>query len=193
MLSDGAGAVALSSDPPPGKLALKVEWIENFSFADELETCMYAGAVKSDGGKLRGWRAFPSIEGALEAGAFAIKQDVKLLNEEIVRTSVDRTLPHVLAKHPLSPGAVDWFLPHYSSEFFREKLHASMVDFGFAVDQERWFSNLATRGNTGSASIYLMLEELFHSGRISKGERILCFIPESGRFSTCYMLLTAVA
>ena len=37
-----------------------------------------------------------------------------------------------------------------------------------------------------------MLEELFHSTRLKAGDRILCMIPESGRFSVAYMMLTAV-
>jgi len=37
-----------------------------------------------------------------------------------------------------------------------------------------------------------MLEELFHSGMLKEGQKILCFIPESGRFSIAYMLLSVV-
>jgi 3-oxoacyl-[acyl-carrier-protein] synthase-3 len=66
-----------------------------------------------------------------------------------------------------------------------------MEKIGLALSYDRWFTNLADKGNTGSASIYIILEELFHSGRIQKGQKLLCFIPESGRFSMCYMLLTA--
>ena len=40
--------------------------------------------------------------------------------------------------------------------------------------------------------MYVILEELFHSGKLKRGEKILCYIPESARFSTCYMLLTVV-
>jgi 3-oxoacyl-[acyl-carrier-protein] synthase-3 len=36
------------------------------------------------------------------------------------------------------------------------------------------------------------LEEIFKSGRLKKGDKILCFIPESGRFSVGYMMLTVV-
>jgi 3-oxoacyl-[acyl-carrier-protein] synthase III len=61
---------------------------------------------------------------------------------------------------------------------------------GFVIPQERWFSNLTTKGNTGSASVYIMLEELFHSGKLKAGDRLLCYVPESGRFSTGYILLT---
>jgi 3-oxoacyl-[acyl-carrier-protein] synthase-3 len=67
-----------------------------------------------------------------------------------------------------------------------------MEAIGFSIPPGRWFSNLTSKGNTGSASIFIILEELFHSGRLRKGERLLCMIPESGRFSMAYMLLTVV-
>ena len=67
-----------------------------------------------------------------------------------------------------------------------------MQDIGFAIPYEKWFTNLAYKGNTGSASIYVILEELFRSGKLKAGEKLLCFIPESGRFSMAYILLTAV-
>jgi 3-oxoacyl-[acyl-carrier-protein] synthase-3 len=51
---------------------------------------------------------------------------------------------------------------------------------------------LSTKGNTGSASIYVMMEELFHSGKLEAGQKILCFIPESGRFSMAYVMLSVV-
>ena len=62
----------------------------------------------------------------------------------------------------------------------------------FEIPFEKWFTNLTKCGNTGSASIYIMLEELFHSDKLRKGEKILCYIPESGRFSTAFMLLEVV-
>jgi 3-oxoacyl-[acyl-carrier-protein] synthase-3 len=37
-----------------------------------------------------------------------------------------------------------------------------------------------------------MLEELFNNNKIQKGDKILCMVPESARFSYAYMLLTAV-
>src|SRR5262249_47472973 len=55
---------------------------------------------------------------------------------------------------------------------------------------ERWFSNLRTTGNVGSASIYLLLEELLRHPALEPGHRILCVVPESGRFQFGYMLLT---
>jgi 3-oxoacyl-[acyl-carrier-protein] synthase-3 len=60
------------------------------------------------------------------------------------------------------------------------------------IPEEKWFTNLYTRGNTGCASIYLMLEEIFNSGKLQPGQKIFCFVPESGRFTTAYMMLTVV-
>jgi 3-oxoacyl-[acyl-carrier-protein] synthase-3 len=148
--------------------------------------------VKDEDGSLTGWRSCNSPQEAVSSNAFLIQQDVNLLNREIITTAVDRALTRVIAKHGLVPAEVDWFLPHYSSDFFREPLRRRMEEIGFAIPLERWFSNLATKGNTGSASIFIMLEELFHSGRLQPGERIFCLIPESGRFSMAYMLLTVV-
>lgn len=194
MLSDGAGAAFLSDTPNKGKncVSLKIEWIDLVSYAGDSETCMYAGAVKKEDGTISGWRQQLLREDPFDNATFLIKQDVKLLNKEIINASVDRTLPGLIARYGLQSENIDWFLPHYSSNYFRRQLHDHMVDIGFDIPFERWFTNLAEKGNTGSASIYIILEELFHSGRLQKGDTLLCFIPESGRFSICYMMLTVV-
>jgi 3-oxoacyl-[acyl-carrier-protein] synthase-3 len=153
---------------------------------------MYAGADKLSDGSLRGWREYDTLETAVQNRSFLVKQDVKLLNENIVDVAVKKMLARLVAKHQLTPEQIDWFLPHYSSDYFRPELAAKMAGINFAIPEERWFTNLKEKGNTGSASIYVILEELFHSGRLKKGEKILCFIPESGRFSMCYALFTVV-
>ena len=63
---------------------------------------------------------------------------------------------------------------------------------GFDIPQERWFTNLTQVGNVGSASCYLMLEELVRRHGVEAGDKILMFVPESGRFSAAYALITAV-
>jgi 3-oxoacyl-[acyl-carrier-protein] synthase-3 len=68
-----------------------------------------------------------------------------------------------------------------------------MAAVGFPVPQEKWFTNLQTKGNTGSAAIYIMLDELLKSDKLQAGDRLLCFIPESGRFTGSLMYLTAVS
>ena len=192
MLSDGAGAIYLAPNPAPDRLNLKVEWVEVLSHANEMEPCMYAGAVKREDGTLKGWREFASAAEAVESNALLVKQDARLLNEQIIPVVISRSLPRFIAKYSLKPEDIDWFLPHYSSEYFRPIIAEHLREIGFEIPQERWFSNLAEKGNTGSASIYIILEEILKSGRLKKGDRLLCFIPESGRFAVGYLLLTVV-
>jgi 3-oxoacyl-[acyl-carrier-protein] synthase-3 len=121
-----------------------------------------------------------------------VKQDIKLLDREIIKTAIDWALVRVIDKYRLKPEDIDWYLPHYSSGYFREKFYDRMKEIGFEIPYEKWFTNLSTRGNTASAAIYIILEELFRSGDLKVGQKLLCFIPESGRFSHCYMMLTVV-
>lgn len=192
MLSDAAGAIFMSSKKNLDRVSLKVDWIEHVSYAGQYEVCMYAGAVKNEDKSITGWRQLDSLKEALDKNYFALKQDTAILNQEIVKVAVDMALVRTIEKRNLKAEEVDWFLPHYSSYFFKEKLFDAMVGIGFTIPYEKWFSNLAYKGNTGSASIYVILEELFHSGKLKEGQKLLCFIPESGRFSMAYMLLTVV-
>lgn len=192
MLSDAAGAVFMSGNKSQNGPSLKVEWVDIVSYAGQMETCMYAGAHKKEDGTIIGWRQLKSLEEALANNYFALKQDTEILNREVVRCTVTLGLARTVQRRRLNPREIDWYLPHYSSEFFRDKIYQAMRDIGFEIPYEKWFTNLTYKGNTGSASIYVILEELFHSGRLKQGQKILCFIPESGRFSVGYVLLTVV-
>ena len=192
MLSDGAGAAYLSNRKNADRISLRVDWIENISYAGELETCQFGGGVKTKDGEIIGWREVERLEPKARRQIFAVKQDIKLLDREIVRTAIDRALVRVIEKHGLKPADIDWFLPHYSSGYFRDKFHDRMKEIGFHIPYERWFTNLYRKGNTGSAAIYIIMEELFKSGDLKEGQKLLCFIPESGRFSHCYMMLSVV-
>ncbi len=190
MLSDGAGAVLLENQPR-GPLSLKVLWVELSSAAHELPPCMYAGAEKNDDQSLTGWQCYSTEEWAAKS-IFVVKQDVRLLNEHVVRATLTEPLKLLVQKHGLDQQRIDWFLPHISSMYFAEPVAAGVAEAGLNIPRERWFTNLTEKGNTGSASPYIMLDELFRSGRIKKGERLLMYIPESGRFSTCFIYLEAV-
>ena len=190
MLSDGAGAVWLQDRPNAAGLSLRIDWIDILSFADQMPPCMYAGAEMEEGG-LIGWSRFDANE-RNRRSVMAIKQDVKLLNDNIVRVTVVEALRRILHKRELRAADIDHFLPHYSSEFFRERLAEGLAEADLPIPQERWFTNLTSKGNTGAASIFIILEELFNGGRLRRGERLLCYVPESGRFSSAFMHLTVV-
>ncbi|MCU7905896.1 MAG: beta-ketoacyl-ACP synthase III [Candidatus Thiodiazotropha sp. (ex Epidulcina cf. delphinae)] len=193
MLSDGAGAFLLENHPHrrAGQPVVEIAWIEIYSYANELETCMYSGAEKLEDGSLRGWKSY-SQQALIDHSVMTVKQDVKLLNENIVSMAVRETLKRVIEKTGLQVGQVDYFLPHISSMYFNEKVYQALVELDFEIPRDRWFTNLTTKGNTGSASIYIMLDELLKSGRLKSGDRLLCFVPESGRFSSSFMLLAVV-
>lgn len=190
MLSDGAGALLLENQQR-GELSLRIDWIELSSAANELAACMYHGAEKNEDGSLLGWQWFNAAQWG-EKSIFSLKQDVRLLNENIVRATLAEPLAAVVEKRKLRAEDIDWFLPHMSSQYFAEPIAQCLVEIGLPIPRERWFTNLASKGNTGSASPFIMLDELFHSGRIKKGQKLLMFIPESGRFSSGFVYLEAV-
>ena len=189
MLSDGAGAAYLSNHPSETGPSLRVDWIDYLSYAGELDTCMYGGGVKGEDGRVVGWRQVEDLEAANPRELMAVHQDIRLLDGTIV-TTMARALEASIAKHDLKADEMDWFIPHYSSAYFRPKFFEAMEKIGFGIPYERWFTNLTETGNTGSAAIYIILAELLKLGRLEKGQKLLCFIPESGRFSHCFMQLT---
>ena len=187
MLSDGAAAFLLESKPT-GDISLKIEWMESYSFAYELETCMYAGGEKLENGEIKPWNDYSPNEW-LEQSLFSLKQDVKLLGENILIKGTQSAV-EALKKHNVSADQIDFFVPHVSSHYFVDGLNKTMIEYGIGVPMEKWFMNLATVGNVGAASIYLAVEELIHSGKLKKGDKIFLSVPESGRFSYAYAYLT---
>jgi 3-oxoacyl-[acyl-carrier-protein] synthase-3 len=187
MLSDGAAAFLLENKPS-GNISLKIEWMEAFSYAYELETCMYAGGDKLADGSIKPWSDYKSSEWLSES-VFAIKQDVKLLDAHILQKGA-LSMKGALDKNNIKADQVTYFLPHVSSHYFVKGLYNALKEQNIEIPMERWFMNLKHVGNVGSASIYLMLEELMNSGNLKKGDKILLSVPESGRFSYSYAYLT---
>lgn len=190
MLSDGAAAVLLQNKPNPSGLSLKLEWIEIVSFANELETCMYAGAEKNPDGSVTGWKSMTPDE-RLKKSVFSLKQDAKLLQNHIISAGAGY-MKEMMEKHALKVADIDYFLPHISSMFFKERVFNGLVDVGIEIPYEKWFINLTKVGNVGAASAFLMLEELVNSQKLKKGEKIFLMIPESARFSYTFLSLTVV-
>lgn len=191
MLSDAAAAALITDQPRQDGISLKIDWIEYLSFANELETCMYAGGEKRPDGSLQSWRDVEDLYTPLKEGYFALKQDVRVLIENITSYN-SKSLLIAKDKHNLKTEEITWLLPHYSSEFFGKQMYNNLAAIGMDIPYDKWFTNLSYKGNTGSASIWVMLEELMSSGKVKRGDKILCFVPESARFSYAYFHLTAV-
>ncbi len=187
MLSDGAGAILLQNHPNNHGLSLKLEWIELVSHANAYPVCMYAG---TNADTTQSWMDYPSYVDAAKDGAINLRQNIRLL-DQVIKLGVEGWLK-LIDLGRVKPDDIDWLLCHYSSHFFRSQIIELLEKAGCMIPESKWFTNLYTRGNTGCASIYLMLEELFHSGNLQPGQKIFCFVPESGRFTTAYMMLTVV-
>lgn len=188
MLSDGAGALLLTRNDSQGLpiapgLRIRLKWIHQRSFSGDYPVCMQLG-LSAD--RQRGHLDYPSWNEAEADGALSLRQDIRLLPHlfdigihEYVKLVNDGWV---------QPEQISHFLCHYSSEKFIPVVDDLMKKADLAIPRERWFSNLAWRGNTGAASILIMLAEFLQSKQLSKGEQIFCYIPESGRFMTAYML-----
>lgn len=187
MLSDGAAAFLLENKPK-GETPLKIEWMEAFSYAHELEACMYAGGDKQADGSIKPWSDYNANEWLTES-VFSIKQDVKILDQYILEKGA-LSMKAAMDKNNITVEDITYFLPHVSSHYFVQGLYKNLAEKGIEVPMEKWFMNLKNVGNVGSASIYLMLEDLMNSGKLKKGDKVLLSVPESGRFSYSYAYLT---
>jgi 3-oxoacyl-[acyl-carrier-protein] synthase-3 len=191
MLSDGAGALLLRDTPAERGLSLEVEHIVVKSYAGDFPPCMFVG----DRGEVCaeppiGWLDHPDYESASAAGAINLHQRIDLL-QDAVRLCVNGVF-ELVEEGRLDPRGIDWWVTHYSSHLFREQAYELFVRGGLTIPLDRVFTNLYTSGNVGSASFPLMLGDLFRSGNLRPGQRILCIVPESGRFLFGYVLLRVV-
>lgn len=208
MLSDGAGAVLLgkgaqvlkqaTSNPLAQRgLALKLNWIHVKSFSGDYPVCMQLGQGSHRTKEHKsGYRAeasyldFPSVAEAEAAGHFALRQNLRIL-PNLFEVAVHEYAGLVQGGW-VKPAEVDTFLCHYSSEALGKTCEAMMESAGLGIPREQWFSNLKTCGNTGAASIFIMLSEWLATHHLKAGQKIFAFVPESGRFTVSYCLLEVV-
>lgn len=158
------------------------------SYANELPVCMFMASEVQPDGRLKSWKEFTPQEIADKA-ILVGKQDIRVLKKYIIKYWVDH-LEACFAKNNLNPSDITYVIPHVSSMFFYGKLAEEITNRNIDLPTDKWFTNLPDVGNIGSASIYVALEELFHSNKLKVGDKILLLVPESGRFSYGTALLT---
>lgn len=201
MLSDGAGAWLLETTPrgarqpdevKRGTTCFRIDWMHSFSHADALPVCMSVGQPTRQGEEHRckSWQDFSSYAQAEAHGALLIRQDIRLL-DHIVKLGVDGAL-RLIDRGILVTADVDHFLCHYSSHHFRGPIVDMLDRAGALIPEKKWFTNLYDHGNMGCASLLVMLDAFRKAGHAKRGDRILCMVPESGRFNVAYMHLTVV-
>jgi 3-oxoacyl-[acyl-carrier-protein] synthase-3 len=189
MLSDGAGALLLTSNPDGARdVRLRLRWMHQRSFSGDYPVCMQLGLSQD---RARSHLDYASWHDAEADGALFLRQDIRLL-PHLFDVGVHEYAG--LARDGwIDPAHVDHFLCHYSSEKFAPVVDELMHKAGLAIPSERWYSNLTTRGNTGAASIFIMLDEFLRTRQVRPGERILCFVPESGRFTVAFAMIEVEA
>jgi 3-oxoacyl-[acyl-carrier-protein] synthase-3 len=160
MLSDGAGAFLLESRPRRAELSLRVDWTYSRSFAHEAPLCM-----------------------KLDNANRLLSQDVGILSRYFYRLA-GTFVSAALEQHHEHVDSYRIVLPHMSSYFFRRKMEKMMQELSCKSNQPvAYWTNLATAGNTGAASIFIMLDEFLRQQQLASGDRLLLFIPESGQFN----------
>jgi 3-oxoacyl-[acyl-carrier-protein] synthase-3 len=151
---------------------------------------MYAGAIKDSQGEFIGWSDLDQDVWTAQS-VFAIKQDTKLLGDFIVKKGGE-LLKELETSKKFDAEKITFFLPHLSSQYFASRIAKELELININIPSSKWFTNLSWVGNVGAASPLLMLEELFNSGKVNKGDQLLMMIPESARFNYAYILLTVV-
>jgi len=187
-LSDGAGAVVLESQPRPDGLSLRVDWMHLVSHAHRHPVCMSAGLgeeLTAAAGTT--WLDQPKPDSGEEFRPPRLRQDMSAL-PALVDMGVSEF--DKLVKAGRIDTGTEHILCHYSAEHFRAKLLDRLRDAGYVPEDKRWFTNLHTAGNTGAASIFVMLDAA--RDRMRPGDRVLLIVPESGRFTMAFAQLTCV-
>lgn len=167
MLSDGAGAFLLRDQPSPTGISYRINWTHSRSFANETPVCM-----------------------TLDTRSLLLSQDVSVLAEHL-GPCVEKVISGAMAANNDSIASYDIVLPHLSSFFFKNHMLGALEKYSEGKNPDHW-TNLATSGNTGAASIYVMLDEFTRTRPPQDGQRLLLFIPESGRFNFVVISLTAI-
>lgn len=124
------------------------------------------------------------------SGMFLLRQDVSVLDD--LAGAGLRQFEELVDIGLVNVSNLDHVVCHYSTNAFRDLAFEGLRRRIPTLDTDRWYSNLETRGNTGSASIFIALEEAWRDGRFAVGETILLAVPESGRFSFAFAHLTVV-
>ena len=186
-LSDGAGAIVLEDKPRPG--SLKIELIDVVSLADRYDPCMWAGANVETRADLKASWGIVGPVAAHASGSIALLQDFELL-KRVIRAWIGVYLQRV-EEGRIKPAEIDHCLVHYSAKSLRAEIVSLLQDTAGMVPEEKWFSVLREQGNVGSASIWLMLDGMMKGGKVWRGQKILCVVPESGRALVGFMVLEA--
>jgi 3-oxoacyl-[acyl-carrier-protein] synthase III len=167
MLSDGAGAFLIEPQPRKDSISLRVDWTYSRSFANQAPLCMQ-----------------------IPAKPMILSQNIKILAQYMEPLSKE-AVDGAMCQYGEKLENYDMILPHMSSYYFEKSVKRIIAQLAPNRAVPYW-TNLRTAGNTGAASIFIMLDEYIKTKPVASGERILLFVPESGQFNYVLISLTVV-
>ena len=126
----------------------------------------------------------------LQSDPIMLTQNVKILAKYMAPLSKE-AVTGALCEHNETLDCYDMVLPHMSSYYFEPSVKKIMTKLSPNREIPYW-TNLRTAGNTGAASIFIMLDEYMKTKPVKAGDRILLFVPESGQFNYVLISLTVV-
>jgi 3-oxoacyl-[acyl-carrier-protein] synthase III len=153
LLADAAGAVVLGPSPDASGLV----------DADLYSDGAYGDLLYVPGGGSRQPASRETVDARLHY--------VKMKGSEIFKLAVrmfSESATAILARHGFAVADVDLFIPHQAN---LRIIEAAVRRLGLPM--ERVFLNLDRYGNTGSASVYVALEEAVTAGRVKPGDLVL--------------------
>jgi 3-oxoacyl-[acyl-carrier-protein] synthase-3 len=163
LFGDGAGALVLGVSERPDSGLLGVQVHSDGRFHDALR--ISAGGFRSrpflTAGMLERGEQFPTMQG-----------------RDMFRAAVQK-LPEVVRSicgaHGVALSDVDWFIAHQAND----RINASVRD-ALGVPPEKVPSNIARYGNTSSATIPILLDEMLRSGQMRPGQLVCLFALGAG-------------
>jgi 3-oxoacyl-[acyl-carrier-protein] synthase III len=146
LFGDGAGAVILSASDEPGVLA---------------------SALHADGSHADILCVPGHVSGGVVAGNAFLHMDGQAVFKLAVNV-LEKVAIEALEKAHLSPGQVDWLIPHQANIRIMTSTCRKL-----GLPQERMVVTVGEHGNTSAASIPLALDLAVRDGRIRRGQHVL--------------------
>jgi len=157
IFGDGAGALLLERSERAGAGLLSVDLHSDGRHADKLHIPA-------------GFRTRPFIsQRTVEEDLWIPRMD----GRDVFRHAVTLLPPSVnraCAKAGVRLDQVDWFVAHQANDRINEAVRERL-----GVPREKVPSNIACYGNTSTATIPILLDEMLRDGRLQKGQ-LVCFL-----------------
>jgi 3-oxoacyl-[acyl-carrier-protein] synthase-3 len=161
LFGDGAGALVLGTSDEAGLLAVRVRSDGTHHDALRISAGGFRGRPYISAGMLERGEQFPAMNG-----------------KDLFRAAVQR-LPEVVREvcraADVTLNDVDWFIAHQANDRINQSVKESL-----GLPDEKVPSNIARYGNTSSATIPILMDELLRSGRMRPGELVCIFALGAG-------------